>query len=111
MDFTVILSRALFVSSSEQVLQRVFFEIGLPSIVTEMGAGQAGTVEAGPARAGWRLRPLEDWHETFGEDAVQAVQLAIQFAELVAEDRQLHWPDGSIFSRTPAFDRPSGTHR
>ena len=46
-----------------------------------------------PAFASFRITPFDDWRRAYGEDLIQAVELAIRMAYLEAEGWGADWPD------------------
>lgn len=84
--WSIILTRALRIGSGHpDAGAEATLEIGVPH------AAPGGDPEE--SRAGFRITPLTDWRAIHGVDAIQAVQLAIQIGEQLAESLGAVWPD------------------
>lgn len=88
-----LLERALVVGPERSTgVRDVKMQIGL---APGTGDGDA------PVAAAFRFHPLTSWVVVYGEDAIQAVELAIRVAESEAEALGLQWPSGEAFRRSP----------
>lgn len=83
---SIVLTRALRIGPGHpDAGAHVTLEIGVPH-----DAPGDDPVEG---RAGFRIAPLTEWRTIHGVDAIQAVQLAIQIGEQLAESLGAVWPD------------------
>lgn len=83
--YAVLFNRPLLLAKPVDGVSDVVLEIGLAA---DLSAGSPGE-----ARAAFRLRPLTEWRDIYGVDPMQAVALAIQIGEQVADSLGADWPD------------------
>lgn len=89
-----LLERALIVATDgATVTQEVMMQIGLVPQTDDGGA---------PVAAAFRFHPLTPWVVIYGDDEIQAIELAIRVGESEAEVLGLQWPSGEAFRRSPS---------
>lgn len=84
-EYDPLFARPLILAQPSDGVRDVVLEIGL--------AGDLPLDGPGEAYAAFRIRPLTEWRGAYGVDPMQAVALAIQVGEQVAESLGAVWPD------------------
>lgn len=84
-DFQIVLERRLLAFDENGEAEECLLEIGFSLI--------SGAVSPMPAVAAFRLSPFSDWTSVYGEDLIQAIELAIRMAQSEAEACGADRPD------------------
>lgn len=83
--YAVLFARGLVLTAPSDGVRDVVLEIGLTEDLPLHSRGEA--------YAAFRIRPLTEWRGIYGVDPMQAVALAIQVGEQVADSLGADWPD------------------